>query len=235
MIRQLSRLGLLLIPLAAGPASAEWVTERLYLGLYAQPDTNASPLQMLPTGEQVEVLQRQGDFVQLELEDGTQGWARADFIAEQPPANVRLEEVTAERDRARRQLEQVGDTEQEINQLQQKLAQANSTVARLRNELESEEEENAQQASEAVENRDKRIDTLQSKLEQARQQAADLESEKQALEERVERAGQRTDNMLLKIVWVLASMLVCLIIGAVLGARWMAARVRRRFNGLKVW
>lgn len=235
MTRKTTLLAFVLLLAPGQPAQAEWVTERLYLGLYPEPDTSTSPLKMLPTGEEVEILQRQGDFVQLRLDDGTQGWARTEFIAEQPPAVVRIDQIVAERDQLRQQVEQIDALRGQVAALKRDLAQANSTAAQLRNRLQSEQQENAQQASAAVEDKQLRIDSLKTQLSNTEQRAATLESQVQSLQSRVERNEQRSENMLLKIAWVLGSMLVSLIIGIALGARWMAARVRRRFSGLKVW
>jgi hypothetical protein len=42
-------------------------------------------------------------------------------------------------------------------------------------------------------------------------------------------------SILIRVVWVLVAMSASLGMGIYIGIRWLSGRVRRRFNGIKVW
>ncbi len=214
-------------------AQTAYVSDRLYLGLYALPDISSDPIKTMTSGTQVEVIQRQGDFVFITLADGSQGWARAEFISEQVPAVVQMQQLTAERDRLQAQLKAGNADAQRLATLQNQLIQANKTIGKLKTQLKEEQagaaaREEAQQLAEQ-----EQATKLESELSESRQKITDLQA-------RVEFQQQQLDkysdgNQVLKIIWLLLTALISIGIGAVLGARWLAVRIRRRFNGLKVW
>lgn len=229
-----------LAALAAAPAYGAWIGGRVQLDLYPQPDTSAEPVGAVATGIEAEVLQRQGNLAQIRLEDGTEGWIEARFVTDDPPAAVRLDEIAAERDRLRRELEQAGNAQDTARRLQQQLTQANNTINTLRREQENRRQE-ADEAGDAtaaeIQEQQAQLAALQTRLSESRAKTASLQSELDVFKTR---AAQRRDapasrDVLRTILWGLLSMLVALIAGTVLGARWMAGRVRKRFNGLKVW
>lgn len=81
---------------ASGAAFAQerlWVADRLYLGLYAEPDNGGERLTLLPSGESVEVLERAGNSARVRTGNGTEGWVRSTFLTAEMPANARVREL----------------------------------------------------------------------------------------------------------------------------------------------
>ncbi len=70
-----------------------WVADRLYLGLYSEPDNGGERLTLLPSGESVEILERAGDNARVRTGNGTEGWVRATFLTAEMPANARVREL----------------------------------------------------------------------------------------------------------------------------------------------
>lgn len=90
---------ILLLGLAAFAAAAQqperlWVADRLYLGVYSEPDNGGQRLMLLPSGEQVTVLERRGDDLRVRTANGTEGWVREAFMTAEMPANARVRELT---------------------------------------------------------------------------------------------------------------------------------------------
>lgn len=200
---------------AAPTAPKAYVSDRLNLGLYAQPDPAASPIKSLPSGMQVEILETRDGFARIRMVDGSEGWARAEFITTEAPAKVQLQQMTRERDLLREQLNSQAGGEQ---QLGAQLAQARQKIQQLEQQL-----ANPQSSGESAEEH-------QVRYRQAQQKIADLERQ---LESRA--SPKPADGLAIKILGLLATLLMSISLGAILGARWLGARVRRRFNGLKVW
>ncbi|HEY3487470.1 MAG TPA: TIGR04211 family SH3 domain-containing protein [Gammaproteobacteria bacterium] len=201
-------------PAASVPAGQKaYISDRLILGLYAQPDPAAAPIKSLPSGMQVEILEARDAFVRIRMVDGNEGWARAEFITPEIPAKTQLLQMTRERDLLRQQL----DTQSGGQQAQ--LEQARQKIQRLEQQL-----ANPEGSGEAVEEAQIRYQRAQQKIKELQQQLDQ------------NRSGHKTgENIAPKILWLLATLLLSVSLGAVLGARWLGARVRRRFNGLKVW
>lgn len=199
------------------PATGQkaYVSDRLILGLYAQPDPAAAPVKSLPSGMQVEILETREGFARIRMVDGSEGWARAEFVTTEAPAKVQLQQMTRERDRLREQLNAQAGGEQ---QLTAQLTQARQKIQQLEQQL-----ANPQSSGESAEE-------YQIRYQQAQQKIADLERqlESKALPKPI-------DGLAIKILGLLATLLMSIGLGAILGARWLGARVRRRFNGLKVW
>lgn len=66
------------------------ITDKLLAGMYAQPNKQQQPIQLLPSGTPVELKGEQEGFVKVQLVDGKVGWVEKHFLSEETPAKVRL-------------------------------------------------------------------------------------------------------------------------------------------------
>ncbi|MBN1378747.1 MAG: TIGR04211 family SH3 domain-containing protein [Gammaproteobacteria bacterium] len=225
----------LLTVFSASSAQAAFVSDRLFLGIYSSADATAAPIKMLASGSEVEVLEEQGDYVRIKMDDGSEGWARAEFISTKAPASLTIKQVTSQRDQLQAQLNAIGVTEQTVTRLQRQLAEANQTIIDLRKDVQGEQNAALEQANLQLVNQQTLADKLKQKLTLAEEETKKLEEEAKTLKAKIRAAGGSTEDTLAKIAWVLMSMALSLVIGAVLGANWLSRRVRKRFNGRKVW
>jgi SH3 domain protein len=108
-------LALAALLLAERPAAAQevWVTDEVQLNLRTGPGNEFRITASLKTGDSMTVVQRGEGWTLVRLPDGREGWLPAGFLADEPPALVR-----------------VGRMEQEAGELQ-------GTVEGLRQELET--------------------------------------------------------------------------------------------------
>lgn len=74
---------------------AAHITDKLVVGMYAQPAEEGTPLQLLSSGTPLEVLRRQGTFSEVRLADDSRGWVASTYITEEKPAKVMLLETQA--------------------------------------------------------------------------------------------------------------------------------------------
>lgn len=216
-------------------ARAEFVSERLYLGIYELPDSSTTPIKMLPSGSEVEVMEKQDDFLRIRMADGTEGWARAEFITDNIPASLTIKQITNQRDQLQAQLNAIGVTEQTVKRLQRQLAEANNTIKELRRDVEGEQVAAAEQVAQQQQTQETLLNEFKQKLVSTEEQSMALQEEVKLLKTKLRDAGGSTEDTLEKVAWLLASMLLSLIIGAAIGANWLARKVRKRFAGRKVW
>jgi SH3 domain protein len=88
---------LALLPLMA-VADTAYVTDNLRLGLHAAEDTNDRAFRMLESGQPMEVLLRTGNYANVRLPDGTEGWVKSGYLVDEKPAKLIVAETMAERD-----------------------------------------------------------------------------------------------------------------------------------------
>jgi hypothetical protein len=113
------RQALLLSALAVAPAiHAEtlYVIEQLVVNVNSAPDATGERVTTLKSGAPVEVLDRQGDQVHVQLSNGTAGWVRKSFLSAEVPLQQRLTERTGEAEKLK----------QDVARLEAELAAARS-------------------------------------------------------------------------------------------------------------
>ena len=88
---------LALLPLLA-VADTAYVTDNLRLGLHAAEDTSDRAFRVLESGQPMEVLLRAGNYANVRLPDGTEGWVKTGYLVDEKPAKLIVAETAAERD-----------------------------------------------------------------------------------------------------------------------------------------
>lgn len=130
----------LLLLLIATPLSAAYVTDKLLAGFYEEPDLDSTPIQVLPSGTPLELLNDEDEFTRVRLSDRSEGWMETRFISTEKPAQVMLLELQASTSELRHKLQQSKTTlkqptASEDNNLKNKLADANKKIKKLSKEL----------------------------------------------------------------------------------------------------
>lgn len=138
---------LTLLPLAA-VAETAYVTDNLRLGLHQSENTSDRAFRMLDSGQALEVLYRDGNYANVQLPDGMQGFVKAAYLVSEKPARLIVAETIAERDALREELNATREAlaepaaaiaalETEKQELSASLASAQSQVADLQQQNES--------------------------------------------------------------------------------------------------
>jgi SH3 domain protein len=84
-----------LVVCAVASAETAYVTDSLRLGIHEAADTSDQPFVNVVSGTAVEVLERNGSYARVRLDDGREGWARATFLVATKPAAARIAELEA--------------------------------------------------------------------------------------------------------------------------------------------
>jgi len=138
---------LTMLPLTA-VAETAYVTDNLRLGLHQSEDTSDRAFRMLDSGQALEVLYRDGNYANVQLPDGMQGFVKAAYLVSDKPARLILAETIAQRDALRDELNATKEVlaepaaaiaalEGRRDELSASLASAQSQVADLQQQNES--------------------------------------------------------------------------------------------------
>jgi SH3 domain protein len=77
-------------------AETLYVTDVLQLELYETMQMTGSPLKRLRSGDSMEVLQKEGRYTRVRLEDGETGWLKSLYLVDKEPARARLNKLDDE-------------------------------------------------------------------------------------------------------------------------------------------
>lgn len=135
---------LILLPMLAAAETA-YVTDTLRLGLHQAEDTSDRPFRNLESGQELEILSRSTYYAHVQLPDGTQGHVKAGYLVSEKPAKLVVAEITAERDRYARELE---ETKQAFAAPAATIDSLRQQTADLKEQLEESESEAAELADE---------------------------------------------------------------------------------------
>lgn len=95
--------------LSAASAETRYVSDTLVIDLREGPSSSARTLGHLRTGDSVEVLQEQGNFLKVRTREGQVGWVAAQYTATETPKAEVIAELQAEVRRLERELVQAAE------------------------------------------------------------------------------------------------------------------------------
>lgn len=125
-----------LLPLAAGAETA-YVTDNLRLGLHRAADTSDRAFRTLESGQELEILNQNRNYAEVQLPDGTQGYVKVAYLVTDKPAKLIVDEVQAESERLQQELE---ETRAAFAQPAATIASLEARVGELTDELTDSEE-----------------------------------------------------------------------------------------------
>jgi SH3 domain protein len=186
-----------------------YVSDKLVLNVYAEPDQGSSRVATIQTGDSVEELERSGTLVHVRLEDGREGWVGANYLTSDAPAVVRLREL--ERDRKAPAAVPAVPDKKSVEEIA-RLKKENSALQGQVNELQS------------------RVTATGSMAEGA---PTDTLNEPEVMSESTQSISVTTSSP----AWWIWSIAVVLTgaLGYASGYQTLARRLRRKFGGLKVY
>jgi len=125
-------------------AQEVYVKDSLRVGVRAEPGNSGVPISVVTTGMKLEILEREGNFVKIKMASGVEGWIKATYVSDAPPAVIKLEELQVKH----KELEaQVGKQSQQLQatklnnkNLNAEIEQLKQENAELRVQLENEQQ-----------------------------------------------------------------------------------------------
>jgi len=93
-------------------AETAYVTDILQLELYETQEMSGRPLKKLRSGDSMEVVQRDGRYARVRLEDGETGWVKSLYLVDKEPARTKLNKLDKELGAAK---ETIADLEKQLS------------------------------------------------------------------------------------------------------------------------
>lgn len=109
-----------------------YVSDKLVLNVYAEPDQGSERIATIQTGDVVEEFERSGNMVRVRLESGREGWVGANYLTSDEPAVVRLRELQREQQTATRGAEKEKALAAEIASLKKENTSLRGQVDQLK-------------------------------------------------------------------------------------------------------
>ena len=118
-----------------------YVSDKLFLNVYAQPDQSGGRVATLQTGDSVDELERAGNQVRVRLDDGSEGWVGANYLMSDAPAAIRLRDLQREQKTGtpapdRKSLDEIARLKKENATLQGRVKELQSRATTLAAALE---------------------------------------------------------------------------------------------------
>lgn len=131
---------LVLLSFGAG-AQTRYISDELTITFRTGPSNQNAIIRNLTSGTRVQIIgeRTESGWVQVSLQDGTEGWVLTQYLQTDPTAGLRLATATREldtlRERAAGLEQQVSALEAELNQTAQSLAETETSAAQTGAEL----------------------------------------------------------------------------------------------------
>jgi SH3 domain protein len=196
-----------------------YITDQLRLSLYETAAKKSKVLQYLVSGEKLEVTQSSGAYAFVTTESGKKGWVKRGFLVSKLPTITLLKQ----------ELEKTKTLAEELN----KLSNSSRIIAQYEKDMDV--------LSEKLKAKNEANKTFQNELDELKKQAM----EKQKTVDLLNSASQSQHEI--KPVEVLVSVFLgywryilpfCLgfiLIGFIIARKLLEARMKKKFQGVKVW
>ena len=209
MFRQLL---VLLITLAASHCAlaqeTRYISDEVFIVLHAGPGSNYRWLGKLIPGTRLTEERRStdGNWAEVRTDRGTMGWVQAEYLASEPPAQVRLPAVVRQLEDAEREAAALGGTLGEVetnrDELQGQLQASNEELQRVTEELAQLRQVSGSAIETAEQNRQ-----LVEEASSMRMNLDTLEADNQRLQDRVQ-SSAFLDGALAVLLGVIIALVV---------------------------
>jgi SH3 domain protein len=116
-----------------------YVSDLLRVGVRAEAASNDSPLAVVSSGDELQVIEKAGGHVKVRTAAGITGWVNSVYVTAEPPARLRVEQLQSNYARLQKELEQVrgasGDTLEENERLRGELEELKGETSTLHDKV----------------------------------------------------------------------------------------------------
>lgn len=207
---------LLLLPVVQAAAQSVWVSDQFEVMLRSGPSTSNAIERMLPSGTELEVLERNDDlgYSRVRTAAGTEGWVLTRYLMREPSAREQLEKLTAELTKT---ADQGSSLTSQLNAVKLEMATANRKIEQLEREKQQVERELAEIKRTAA-----NVLAIDSQNKELRDQLATAQVEVDTLEQQNRSLSSQTTRY-----WFMTGALV-LVVGIIVGLWLPRIRWQRR-------
>ncbi len=160
-------------------ASTMYVTDKLEIMMRRGAGTEYKIIKKLLSGDAVEVLETQGSWTRIRVQDGMVGWVNTQFLTEQKPKEVELEYLQDERENLSAEVSRLSEENKKLQADKEELSIQCGESQQKREESVRAYEQLRTESKDFLKVKEER-DQAVSELETLRRKAYDLEAELKA-------------------------------------------------------
>lgn len=119
-----------------GFSETRYVTDRILLGIHTEANASSTLIKSVPSGTELEVINSVAGFVEVRLDDGTEGWVSSGFVMEETPATRKYDILAHEHEQTTLELNKLKDehlkSTRELQVRRDQISNANTTIRELK-------------------------------------------------------------------------------------------------------
>jgi SH3 domain protein len=245
-------------------AEKRYVTDQILLGIHVGADEKTSVIKSIPSGTELEVLDTVEGFIEIRLEDGTEGWVSSGFVMKETPAIKKYDVLADQYEQITQELDKLkidyAKKHRELQVRRDQVSNATTTIRELKKRkkgeviVDPEMEKKLIAAGEKLEELKLKIAELEAKPQpaididqkQIFNELKDVKVQNDVMQKRIDVAlahlnGERipTTEELASIrpkfpMWYWSLLAVILLMGIVAGYFIMDYRYRSRHGGFRI-
>ena len=120
-------------------AEKRFVTDRILLGVHAEADETSTVIKSIPSGTELEVLEKGEGFLKVKLGDGTEGWVASGYIMEKTPATRRYDVLAHQYEQTTQKFDKLktefNKKDRELEIRRDQISNANTTIRELKKRM----------------------------------------------------------------------------------------------------
>ena len=245
-------------------AEKRYVTDRILLGIHTEANETSAIVKSVPSGTELEVIDTTEGFLQIKLEDGTEGWVSSGFVMQQIPSTRKYDVLAHQYEQTTQELDKLkvnfAKKDRELEIRRDQLSNATTTIRELKKRkggavvVDPEMEKKLAASVQEVESLKLKLVELEKKPEpqldidekQIFTELKEVKDQNDVMKKRIDVAlahlnGERipTAEELASIrpkfpLWYWTLLVIILLIGIVAGYFIMDYRFRRRHGGFRI-
>ena len=194
-----------------------YITDELRLSLYERAESNSKVLQYLTSGEKLVITQSSGAYVFVTTEDNKKGWVKRGFLVSKLPTVLLLKQEE----------EKTKALAEELN----KLANSKLVVEQYEKDMDV--------LSQKLEVMTVERDTTQAEIDKLIQQNMEKQRQAELVIETEEHKAAPLEALMTIMIgywrYLLPILLGFMLIGFILAKKIIESRIKKKFQGVKVW
>ncbi len=117
-------------------AEKRYVTDRILLGIHIEADESSTLIKSVPSGTELEVLDTAEGFIEIKLEDGTEGWVSTGFVMKETPATRKYDVLAHQYEQTTQELDKLkvdyAKKDRELQIRRDQVSNATTTIRELK-------------------------------------------------------------------------------------------------------
>jgi len=117
-------------------SETRYVTDRILLGIHTEADASSALIKSVPSGTELEVISSVAGFVEVRLEDGTEGWVSSGFVMEETPSTRKYDVLAHQYEQTTQELDKLkieyAKKNRELQIRRDQVSNANTTIRDLK-------------------------------------------------------------------------------------------------------